>query len=257
MPLQAQMQAMRQFDLSCRHVEEKALDLNLLPARYCRNRKTISTSEQRVLFKSAVAVIGCGGLGGYIIEEIARLGVGTIRVIDPDIFEEHNLNRQILCTIDQLGKPKVEAARSRVLAVNPAVWVEPVQASFSAENGTDLLQGVQAVADALDSISARRVLADICEAMNLPLIHGSVGGWYGQMTTQMPGDGSIRKIYGACQSQEGLEKTLGNPSYTPAVVASLEVAELSKILLGYGTSLQKRLLSIDLRDMAFDTIAIP
>lgn len=256
LPWPAQVQAAMQFGLSCRQIEEEALNLDILPARYCRNRQTISTYEQRKLFKSAVAVIGCGGLGGYIVEEIARLGIGTIRVVDPDVFEEHNLNRQLFCTIDQLGKAKVEAARSRVSAVNPAVLVEPVQASFTADNGAELLQGVHAVADALDSVSSRMVLADVCETLGLPLIHGTVGGWYGQITTQMPGDGSIQKIYGACQNGEGVEKTLGNPSFTPAVVASLEVAELCKVLLGCETTLQKRMLFIDLQGMVFGEIAI-
>jgi molybdopterin/thiamine biosynthesis adenylyltransferase len=256
LPWQAQVQAMTQFGLSCRQVEEGALNLNILPARYSRNRKTISTDEQRKLFNCTVAVIGCGGLGGYIIEELARLGVGTIKVIDPDVFEEHNLNRQILCTIEQLGKAKVDAARSRVSAVNPAVLVKPVQDAFSAANGADLLKDVHAVADALDSVPTRMVLAEVCETLGLPLIHGTIGGWYGQITTQMPGDRSIQNIYGACQNYEGMEKTLGNPAFTPAVVASLEVAELCKVLLGHGTTLQKRLLFIDLLDMTFHEIAI-
>jgi molybdopterin/thiamine biosynthesis adenylyltransferase len=256
LPWQAQVRAMAEFGLSCSQVEEDILNLNLLPARYSRNRKTISTDEQRKLFKSTVAVIGCGGLGGYIIEELARLGVGTIKVIDPDVFEEHNLNRQILCTMEQLGKAKVEAAKGRVSAVNPAVLVEPVKDFFSAANGADLLKGVQAVADGLDSIPSRVVLADVCEAMGLPLVHGSIGGWYGQITTQIPGDRSIQKIYGACKSSAGVEKILGNPAFTPAVVASLEVAELCKVLLGHGTTLQKRLLFIDLLDMTFQDIVM-
>jgi len=256
LPWQAQVRAMAQFGLSCGQVEEGALNLNLLPARYSRNRSTLSTDDQGKLFKSVVAVIGCGGLGGYIIEELARLGVGTIRAIDPDVFEEHNLNRQILCGVDQLGKAKVETARARVAAINPAVVVEPVREAFSALNGTDLLKGVHAVADALDSIPTRLVLADVCEALGLPLVHGAIGGWYGQITTQMPGDLTVRKIYGACPNSQGVEKSLGNPAFTPAVVASLEVAELCKVLLGHGATLQKRLLFIDLQDMTFHEIDI-
>ena len=256
LPWQAQLRAMKRFGLSCRQVEEGALDLKLLPARYSRNRKALSTEEQHRLFRSAVAVVGCGGLGGYVIEELARLGVGTIRVIDPDVFEEHNLNRQTLCTIRGLGKAKVAAARARVAAVNPAVLVEPVQEALSAANGADLLKGVQAVADALDSVSTRIILADLCEAMGLPLVHGAIGGWCGQIATQMPGDRSIQNLYGACQNSEGAEKVWGNPAFTPAVMAGVQTAELCKVLLGQGTTLRKRWLFIDLKEMTFQEMAL-
>jgi molybdopterin/thiamine biosynthesis adenylyltransferase len=256
LPWQAQVRAMKRFGLSCRQIEEGAFDLKLLPARYSRNREALSTEEQHRLFRSAVAVVGCGGLGGYVIEELARLGVGTIRVIDPDVFEEHNLNRQILCTIRGLGKAKVAAARARVAAVNPAVLVEPVQEALSDTNGADLLKGVQAVADTLDSVPTRIILADICETLGLPLVHGAIGGWYGQITTQMPGDRSVQKIYGVGRNHAGIEKTLGNPAFTPPVVASLEAAELCKVLLGHGSTLRRRVLFIDLRAMAFQEMAI-
>ncbi len=82
----AHKKAMKEFGLTCRDIDEAALALDILPARYQRNRKTITTALQRKLFQSKVAVIGCGGLGGYIIEELARLGVGTIKAIDPDFL---------------------------------------------------------------------------------------------------------------------------------------------------------------------------
>ena len=82
-------------------------------------------ADQLRLFRSRVAVIGCGGLGGYLIEQLARLGVGTLVLVDPDVFEEHNLNRQLLSSPAHLGIPKVDVARERVAAINPAVTVEP------------------------------------------------------------------------------------------------------------------------------------
>src|SRR5512136_1109406 len=97
------------FNMTFAQVERIALEIGLLPARYQRNRNTISVKEQLRLFRAHVAVIGCGGLGGYVIEELARLGVGRITAIDPDVFEEHNLNRQLFSSPENLGKPKVEA----------------------------------------------------------------------------------------------------------------------------------------------------
>ena len=98
LPFPVQQEAGQRFSLHIAEVEEIALAHDLLPARYQRNRAMISIQQQLLLLQSKVAVFGCGGLGGYIIEELARLGVGRITVVDPDVFEEHNLNRQLLCT---------------------------------------------------------------------------------------------------------------------------------------------------------------
>jgi molybdopterin/thiamine biosynthesis adenylyltransferase len=256
LPWKAHAQAMQEFSLSCGEVEEAALTLNILPARYQRNRKTIITPHQLRLFQSKVAVIGCGGLGGYIIEELARLGVGTIKAIDPDVFEEHNLNRQILCTFADLGKPKARVAQKRVKAVNPAIKIIPVVKPFSQENGIELLKGMDVIVDALDSVPTRIELAECCEKLKIPLVHGTIGGWYGQITTQLPGDGTVQMIYRNCKEAKGVERMLGNPAFTPAVVASLEVAEVCKLLLGLGTPLRKRMLFINMLDMEIDQIEI-
>ncbi|MDU0457856.1 MAG: HesA/MoeB/ThiF family protein [Geobacteraceae bacterium] len=251
---QHQLEAARRFSLSPALVEGIILDNGLLPARYQRNRQTISQSGQRRLFHSRVAVIGCGGLGGYIIEELARLGVGTIIAIDPDVFEEHNLNRQLLSTPDNLGEYKVEAAFRRVSAINPAVTLIARQCSFTADNAAELLTGTVVAVDALDSISVRMELADACSALEIPLVHGAIAGWFGHITTQFPGDETLQSIYGAEKSCKGVETSLGNPSFTPAVVASLEVAEVCKLLLGQGTPLRGRQLAIDLFSMEISVI---
>lgn len=256
LPWKIHKQAMKEFGLNCRDVEEAVLALNILPARYQRNRKTITTLLQQKLFQSNVAVIGCGGLGGYIIEELARLGVGTVKAIDPDIFEEHNLNRQILCKVSDLGKPKAKVAETRVKAVNPAVKIIPIVKPFSQENGVALLKGMDVVVDALDSVPTRIELAECCAALNIPMVHGTIGGWYGQVTTQFPDDGTVQAIYRNCKDTKGVERTLGNPSFTPAVIASLQVAEVCKLLTGQGTPLRKRMLFINMLDMEVDQIEI-
>jgi len=256
LPWKTHEQAMKKFNLTCREIEEAALALDILPARYQRNRKTITTLLQRKLLQSKVAVIGCGGLGGYIIEELARLGVGTIEAIDPDIFEEHNLNRQILCKVSDLGKPKAKVAKTRVKAINPAIKVIPIVKPFSQENGIELLKGMDVVVDALDSVPTRIELAECCAALNVPMVHGTIGGWYGQITTQLPGDKTVQMIYRNCKDSKGVERMLGNPSFTPAVIASLEVAEVCKLLTDQGTLLRKKMLFINMLDMEIDQIEI-
>jgi len=255
LPWSAQCAAVKHFGMSQAAVERLALENGLFPARYQRNRNMISTAEQLRLFQSRIAVIGCGGLGGYVIEELARLGVGHIIAIDPDVFEEHNLNRQILSTPATLGKAKVSAAADRVAEINPAVTVTPVKDAFCLANGFELMAGVQVAVDALDSISYRLELAEVCSAAAIPMVHGAIGGWYGHVATQLPGDTTVQSIYRHWVAGKGIEQQLGNPSFTPAVVASLEVAEVCKILLGRGELLRNRKLSIDLLEMEVHEIS--
>lgn len=254
LPWTAQSEAVAHFNISFASVEELALVQGLLPARYQRNRRTISTSQQLTLFRSRVAVIGCGGLGGYILEQLARLGVGTIVAIDPDVFEEHNLNRQLLATPANLGRAKVAAATARIAEINPAVTVISHQIAYAPENGAELLRGADLVIDALDSISTRLELAASCADLGLPLVHGAIGGWYGQVTTQYPGDDTLQQIYRHWQEGKGVEQQLGNPAFTPAAVASIQVAEACKVLLGEGETLRRRKLVINLLDMEFEEI---
>lgn len=254
LPWKRQVEAAERFGVSLVQVEAVALERNILPARYQRNRKAMTVSDQLTLFRSSVAVIGCGGLGGYVVEELARLGVGRIVVIDPDVFEEHNLNRQLFSSPSNLGTAKVEAAAKRINEINPAVTLVSIQAAFAPANGAELLGGCQAAVDALDSIKVRLELAEVCGTLNIPLVHGAIAGWYGHVATQFPGDDTLHTIYRSWKSGKGVEETLGNPSFTPAVVASLEVAEVCKLLTGQGTPLRGRQLVIDLFAMEMQVI---
>lgn len=251
-----QVEAAKRFALPLAEAEGAILELGLLPARYQRNREMLTTDQQLRLFRSRVAVIGCGGLGGYIIEELARLGVGTIVAIDPDIFVEHNLNRQLFSSPRSLGRAKVEAAVARIAEINPAVNLVPRQERFTRENGHGLLENANVAVDALDSVAARLELADVCDDRGIPLVHGAIGGWYGHILTQFPGERTLQRIYAGRENGRGVEKQLGNPSFTPAVVASLEVAETCKILLDRGRCLSGRKLVLNLLDMEIEDIAL-
>jgi molybdopterin-synthase adenylyltransferase len=252
--LSVQAWAVKSFGLTFPAVEEAILELNLLPARYQRNQRSLSSRQQLVLFRSKVAVIGCGGLGGYIIEELARLGVGHITIVDPDTYEEHNLNRQLFSKLDNLGQLKVDVAADRIKEINPAVTIEAVQDAFTGKNGRDLLKKVDVVADALDSIPRRLELAEVCEKCVIPLVHGSVGGWYGQVATQFPGENTLQKIYSRYSGEGGIEKDLGNLSFVVPMIASMEVAEIVKILLGEGATLRGKMLALNLLDTEFTEI---
>ena len=251
-----QMDASLHFDLTFAEVETAILELGLCPARYQRNRQTISCAGQLTLLRSKVVVIGCGGLGGYIIEELARLGVGRIDAIDPDVFEEHNLNRQLLATFANQGEYKVSAAARRVAELNPAVQLVPHRTAFSAANGRELLTGATVVVDALDNMTTRLELAALCRELGLPLVHGAIAGWYGQLATQLPGEDISVFLSGPGAAGKGVETRLGNPAFTPAVVASLQAAETCKVILGQGTSPAGRMLVLNLLDMEFEEIRL-
>jgi len=252
----SQLDASLHFDVSLAEVEAAILELGLCPARYQRNRQTISSAGQLALLRSRVAVIGCGGLGGYVIEELARLGVGRIEAVDPDLFEEHNLNRQLLATIADLGEYKVTAAARRVGEINPAVMLVPHRLAFGAGNGSELLAGATVVVDALDNITTRFELAAVCRELGIPLVHGAIAGWYGQVTTQLAGDDISGYLSGAGAGAKGVETQLGNPSFTPAVVASLQVAEACKVILGMGEPISGRMLICNLLEMEFEEIRL-
>lgn len=254
LPWRYQKAASEVFGITISEVEGAALEAGLLPARYQMNGNTVSLEQQLLLFRSHVAVIGSGGLGGFIIEQLARLGVGRITAVDPDVFEEHNLNRQLLSSPEALGKPKVEAALNRVREINPAVTLIPVNDAFSKDNGLEMLKDVNLAVDALDSITVRLELAEVCAQLNIPMVHGAIGGWYGHVATQFPGETTLNKIYGRSSGAKGVERGLGNPSFTPAFTASLQVSEVFKILTGQGTPLSNRQLHINLFDMEMDEI---
>ena len=219
--------------------------------RYNRNMNMLSAEENESLRGFKVCVIGCGGLGGYVIELLGRLGIGTITAVDGDVFEPTNLNRQLLSTEDVLGKSKALTAEERMKTVNSDVTVYPIQAFMTEENCDEIIRGHDAVVDALDNMNARRMLEIHCEKQNIPMIHGAIAGWYGQVSAIMPGDRTLEAIYPQ-NDNKGAETELGNPSFGPALIASIEVAETLKVLLRRGEILQKRLLTIDLLNQEYE-----
>lgn len=211
-------------------VERVCLECGILPARYQRNQNSFSTADQLRFHRSRVAVIGCGGLGGFIVELLARLGAGNMRLIDPDVFEEHNLNRQLLSTVNALGEHKAQAAFDRVELINPAVRADAICTALESDNALPLLEGCDLAIDALDSFSSRLVLAHACTELGIPLVHGAIGGWLATLAVQYPGDETLRQLYGDLSEDRGAEVRTGNPVFTPSFLASAQVAEAAKLI---------------------------
>ena len=200
-----------------------------MEARYIRNLGAITEADCQLLRQKTVLVVGCGGLGGYLMEYLARIGIGTIRCVDGDVFDETNLNRQILATTNTLGTPKALAAQARLELVNPSVKVEPTYAFLDQHNAPGLIEGCDVVLDALDNIPSRRLLADACAKANVPYVFGAISGWVAQAGISMPGDHMIQTLY-----PEGIEvKNKSVLSFTPAMCAAMQVALCVSLLLGH------------------------
>lgn len=210
--------------------------------RYTRNIGALTEEECQTLRTKRVFIAGCGGLGGHLLENILRLGVGGITVCDGDVFDETNLNRQLLSTTENLGLPKAEAAARRAREVNPEVDFKGIPEFLTAENADALLAGHHLVLDALDSIASRRVLGAACTRLGIPMVHGAIQGWYAQVAVIPPGSRLLDTIYPAQQPEATNKSSL---SFTPALCAALQAAEGVKVLCGRETPLEERLLFAD------------
>ena len=196
--------------------------------RYIRNLGALTEQECAQLRTKTVFVAGCGGLGGYLIEMLLRLGVGAIRAADGDVFEASNLNRQLLSSTRNLGRSKAEAAQDRAAEVNPDVRFTAIPAFLTEENAAELIRGCDAVLDALDSIPARRILARACAKAGIPLIHGAICSWTTQAAVIMPGDDLIDRIY-----PEGVSPgSKASLSFSPPFCAALQTALCTRLLVG-------------------------
>lgn len=223
--------------------------------RYSRNQNSITIEENIILNRSSACVIGCGGLGGYVIEVLGRIGVGKITVVDGDVFDKSNLNRQLLSDEASLGYNKALKAKDRLNVINSEIKVNAITEMLNLKNGIEIINGHDVIIDALDNIKSRLLLEDLCGATQIPLIHGSVGGWYGQVSTIYPGDNILHKIYRE-DMEKGLETELGNLSYVVANIASIQGCEAVKVILKKANTLRNKILMIDLLNMEHEVIDI-
>ena len=246
LPLSTVRQLAHEGGLSVREIEIRALKARILPSRYERNQGTAGWEGQVKLLESTVAIVGCGGLGGWIIEGLARMGIGHLIIIDGDVFEENNLNRQALCTETNLGQLKIEAARERAARVNSATEVTVHLVVADGESMREMLASADMVVDALDTLPTRLVLQKVAQSLGIPIVHGAIGGYVGQVMTVFPGDEGLYAIYGRSDiPEQGIEAQLGNPAATPMMVAAWQIQEVIKILLGAGELLRNRMLFMD------------
>ena len=245
----------KEFGCSLGEVYRASLDQGVWPYRYIRNRDILSRREQLALSQSRVAVIGSGGLGGTVILLLARIGVGYLTVVDCDSFDETNLNRQVVSTMDNTGNPKAEEARKMVEGINPAVSVQSLCLKIDSDSAPEILSDCHVVVDALDNVPDRLALEAVARNLKIPLVHGALAGFEGQVMTVFPEDPGLKLIYGEDISKDDPQRpeaVMGVPAVTPSVIASFEAMEVMKILLNRGEVLRQRMLHIDLETARFD-----
>lgn len=247
------------FGTSTREVSIAALEGGFLPLRYSRNIGVTGLDGQAKLLRSRVAVVGVGGIGGHACELLARMGAGTLVVIDPDVFEETNLNRQTFACEETLGLAKADVARDRILEINCDVTVDRRVVSAGLSNLPGLLEDVDVVVDALDSIDDRVLLQKECGRLGLVMVHGAIAGSALQVTTVYPGDPGIfdfASLPPGGGKTRGVETLTGNPATTPALVAAIQVGEAVKVVTGQGCALRGRMLYIDTDDWTVEFIEL-
>ena len=217
--------------------------------RYARNIPALTAAECQILRQKRVLVVGCGGLGGHIIDQLSRIGVGAIRAVDGDVFEPSNLNRQLLSEVSLLNTSKAKAAAAHIARVNPDISAEAVESFLTDDNAAELLTGCDIVMDALDNIQSRRILAAACAKAGVPYIYGAIQGWVAQAAISMPGDHLIDTLYP--EEIEILDKSV--LSFTPALCASLQTSLCVKLLVGRSVE-TGTIYYFDLLNQEFETI---
>ncbi len=186
------------------------------------------------------------------------MGIGKLIIADKDIIEDSNLNRQILSTETNLGQCKTEVAVKRVKEINSSVEIIGYSIFIDLDNVEKIIEGAEVVVDALDNLPSRFVLQKACRDLKIPLVHGAIAGFNGQLTTIFPEDKGLELIYGFDRNipEHGSEVILGAPTVTPALIASLEAQEVIKILLKRGKLFRNKLLYLDIEEGTVEILSL-
>ncbi len=210
--------------------------------RYLRQIPLLGETGQERLRDAAVLVAGAGGLGSVCAQMCACAGFGKIRIVDNDVVERHNLNRQVLYAARDHGLFKVDVAARRLRENNPWLSVEPVRETITRESIGGLVCGIDVIIDGMDNYDARYILDDAAFGEGIPLVHGAVNGFYGQVSSIIPGETPCLHCIVPHPPPPGDVPILG---VTVGTVGSIQVAEAIKLVTGLGKPMAGRMLLWD------------
>lgn len=228
--------------------------------RYMRQLilEEIGESGQLKLKDGKVLVVGTGGLGSASLFYLAAAGVGHLGVVDSDLVDLSNLQRQILHNTDDLGKPKIKSACEKLRRLNPEITVESFRERLGAQNTAGIIAGYDVVIDATDNFPSRFILNDSCVKAGKPFIHGGIKGFFGQVMTILPGRGGpcYRCIFRNPPEAGAVKEPPGVLGSVAGTIGTIQAAEAIKILLGIGEPLSGRLLTYDALGNTFREVQV-
>ena len=214
--------------------------------RYKRNleQNGISEEAQEKLLNARVLVMGAGGLGSGVIMNLAALGIGQIKIIDGDIVEESNFNRQIIHKYKNIGRAKVISAKDWVQEYNPEIKVELDKIKINELNYFNIIQNYDIIVDCFDSYEAKYMLNEIALRHKKVLVHGATQGFYGQVTTIVPDKTGCLEC--VIQKPKNINESI-SASLSPVVntISALQAQEVLKVVTGIGSPLLNKLLVFD------------
>jgi molybdopterin/thiamine biosynthesis adenylyltransferase/rhodanese-related sulfurtransferase len=219
----------------------------------------VGSAGQARLLESKVLLIGAGGLGSPAALYLAAAGVGTIGLVDFDVVDVSNLQRQVLHTTDRVGEKKVESARKTITALNPDVTVVPHEEMLVGDNVERIIDGYDVILDGTDTFETRYLLNDAAVAAGIPVVHASVFRFEGQLTTFVPYEGPCyRCLYPTPPPPELAPgcSVAGVLGVVPGILGLLQANEVLKLLLGIGTTLAGRLLLFDALETEFTELTL-
>ena len=216
--------------------------------------RDFSEKDMETIMNTTVAQIGAGGLGSPSLRLLTAIGFGRIRIIDRDIVELSNIQRQTVFNTEDVGLPKAEAAAANLSLMNPEVSFDPICVSVSDENAVDVLKGVDIIVDGLDSFLARRAVNRASIALGIPYVFAGAVEYYSNLTTFIPGKtGCLQCVMG--DAQDNPENTCARVGVSPmllSLAASVQVNEVLQLALGRELALANRLMTIDTSSLSFD-----
>jgi molybdopterin/thiamine biosynthesis adenylyltransferase/molybdopterin converting factor small subunit len=213
---------------------------------------------QRKLMEAKVLLIGAGGLGGPVSLYLALAGVGTIGIVDFDVVDLSNLQRQVLHQTDDVGKPKVQSAKETLLAYNPEINVVLHEAPITSDNATELISQYDIVVNGADNFTTRYLVNDAAYFAGKPLVDGAILLFDGQATVYIPGQGCYRCLFEEPPPPGAVPSCAeaGVLGAITGIIGSIQATEVMKLILGQGESLAGRLLLVDALTMEFRTVKV-
>jgi len=218
----------------------------------------IGYNGQLKLRNARVCVVGLGGLGSPAALQLAAMGVGHLRLVDRDIVEISNLQRQHLYSVKYLGYPKVEVAAKRLHELNPNILVEPLPLSLNEDDAKNVVKGMDVVVDGLDRMTPRYALNRACVKLRVPYIFGAAIMTFGNVSTIIPGETPCLECFQGNLDDATLPTcaVVGVHPSILSIIASVEVSEATRIVLGEKPRLASKILHCDVGDMKFEEVEI-